>query len=69
MSNENESLGNKIKDTIDDAGTAIKNTAKDVKTGAENSEEAQIMMLTRRQTMQKQNQEIFLIKPALKLKM
>ena len=25
MSNENESLGNKIKDTIDDAGTAIKN--------------------------------------------
>ena len=36
MSNENESLGNKIKDTIDDAGTAIKNTAKDVKTNAEN---------------------------------
>ena len=31
MSNTNESLGNKIKDTIDDAGTAIKNTAKDVK--------------------------------------
>jgi len=37
MSNENESLGNKIKDTIDDAGTAIKNTAKDVKTGAQNN--------------------------------
>ena len=36
MSNTNESLGNKIADTFDDAGTAIKNGVKDVKTNAEN---------------------------------